>query len=111
MPTIMVIATVPAAARDAIEGTLSPYLLSANKDGVKTFSVPLSADGNEPATHYGTCAAVPEDGMMMAALGMLAGMFPGAAYHTVTPEEYDRQKHWIEWLAGIGLVPVEAAEK
>ena len=108
MPTIMVIATVPAADRDTIEAALSPYLLSANAAGVKTFSVPLSADGNAPATHYGTCAAVPNDGMMIAALGMLAAMFPGASYHTIEPGAYDVQTHWIGWLAGIGLLPVEA---
>jgi hypothetical protein len=111
MPTVMVIATVPAAYRDAIEAALSPYLLSGNADGVMTFGVPLSADGSDPATHYGTCAAVPEDGVMIAALGMLAGMFPGAAYHTVTPAEYDLKKHWLDWLTGIGLVPVVIAEK
>lgn len=108
MATILVIAAVPVASRSAVEAAVAPYLLSPNSVGAFTFSVPLSADGTSPATHYGTCAPCPDDGQMVAALPVLVAAFPGSAYHTVEPAEYDYETHWIGWLAGLGLEPVAA---
>jgi len=113
---VWVIAAVPAASRDVVEAEISRtngagdpvYLLSPNEPGQYTFSVPLSTDGSLPATHYGTCAAVPSDGLMAAALPSLVAAFPGSSYHTVDVGNYDRQRDWIDWLAGLGLEPVTA---
>lgn len=103
MPTLQTIAVVPAASRPAVEAAIAPYLLSATKSGEYTFSVALSADGSFPATHYGTCAPCPDDGLMVAALPGLVAAFPGSSYHTVSESAYSRDTHWTAWLAGLGL--------
>lgn len=41
MAAVYVTAFVPAAARDAAEAAVTPYLTSSNAPGVYTFSVPL----------------------------------------------------------------------
>lgn len=104
MPTVYVIAYVPAAARAAAESLVGPYLTGPGA----VWSVPLSADGSDPPTHYGLCAPVDSGGALAVALPALAAAVPGSAYHTVPPRQYSRQRDWLDWLAARGLMPVRS---
>ena len=75
--------------------------------GEDNFSVPLSADGLEPATHYGCRADVTEGFLAMMAdplpeaVPLLAVMVSSFADNA---QPYD---HWIATLAENGLTRVE----
>ncbi|AWM42525.1 hypothetical protein C1280_35440 [Gemmata obscuriglobus] len=54
-------------------------------------------------TAYGCCAPCgPET---VAALGGLTAAIPGSSAYTVDPAVYDRETHWVAWLAARGLQP------
>lgn len=102
--TDYVIAYVPAAARDAAEAAVAPYLLGPGA----VWTVPLSPSGSAPATHYGLCAPLAGMGALYAALPALAAAFPGGDYHTVSVADYAVGRDWIDWLAARGLAPVNS---
>jgi len=64
---------------------------------------PWIADA-EP-TAYGCCAGgIDSGGAFIAAVPGLVAMVPGARYAAVSPfRSFDRQTHWVDWLAGLGL--------
>lgn len=104
---VYVVARVPAAARDACESLVAPYLASPNDPGVYTFSVPLvplaGADDAEP-TSYGVCSAILDDSGLYQALPALSVAVPGTAYKVVSPfRTFALEADWTGWLAAGGL--------
>lgn len=101
---VYVTAFVPAAAREAAEAMVAPFLTGPGD----CFTVPLvplaGADDAEPAA-YGSCAGgIDSEGAFIAAVPGLVAMVPGAAYQVVSPwRSFSRQDHWVDWLAGHGL--------
>ncbi len=106
---VYVVARVPAAARDACEGLVAPYLVSPNDPGVYTFSVPLvplAGPTNATPTHYGVCSATLDDSGLYQALPALSAAVPGTAYKVVSPfRDFSNAADWVGWLATAGLQP------
>lgn len=104
---VRVVAYVPAAAREACERLVEPYLQSPNDHGVSTFGVALvplaGADDAEP-THYGCSAVFDDDSGIARALQGLQGAVPGSAYTLISPfRTFDFPLHWTGWLAAGSL--------
>lgn len=85
--------------------------------GVSTFTVPLSASGQDPATHYG-CHAWATDQFIAeldaAQAGTLTPLSPGVTavdlqslvsiiVRSVKPVDYDPSAHFAEAVAAMGL--------
>jgi len=81
---------------------------SGDPDGAQPFSVPLSADGSTPATHWGCQVPVKTSVVESNALTALT-QSTGAQTYIVrsgvgTPDEMEHGNFWT-WTAGIGLQP------
>ena len=104
---VYVVARVPAAAREACEALVNPYLASPNEPGVYTFSVPLvplAGAGNAEPTAYGVCSAIMDDSGLYQALPALSAAVPGTAYKVVSPfRTFNLEADWKGWLAAGGL--------
>ena len=96
------LAYVPAASRAAAEAAVAPYLLGPGN----VFTVALSPSGALPATAYGCCAPLSDDGSLAAALPGLKAAIPGSDFHTVPVDSYIRDSDWVAWLAAAGLQPI-----
>lgn len=110
---IVIISAAEQAAANVVAAQIDP------DDGANTFSVPLSADGNEPATHYG-CHTVSDDtmaGAMFDAQPVLtsvkwwrlnpAGEMIDSNTASGTPGVAWR---WADALAALGLQVIEPEE-
>jgi hypothetical protein len=75
--TLRFLGAVPAAARNTANALA--VQLTQNPADALTFSVPLSADGSAPATHYACCAAVTPADWLTITQG-LAPRVPGCRY-------------------------------
>lgn len=78
--------------------------------GDNTFSVALSADGSEPATHWGACGGVSQefvDGVENPS-PETADLVAALIYNFA--ENVDPYTHWVETLAANNLTVVEFAE-
>jgi hypothetical protein len=101
---VYVTAFVPAEYRAAAEQMLAPFLTGAGD----CFTVPLvplvGADDAVP-TAFGSCAGgIDSEGSFIQAVPGLVAMVPGAQYAIASPwRDFDRQEHWVDWLAGLGL--------
>lgn len=101
---VYVTAFVPAESRETAEAMLAPFLTGPGA----CFTVPLVwADGPDDAepVAYGSCAGgLESDSVFVQSVPGLAAMVPGAAYQIVSPfRDFKREKHWADWLAGLGL--------
>ena len=108
MPTrVYVVARVPAAAREACEQLVAPFLQSPNAPGTYTFSValvPLAGADDATPTAYGCCASVLDDSGLYQALPALSAAVPGTAYKVVSPyRTFALAADWTGWLAAGSL--------
>jgi hypothetical protein len=77
--------------------------------GAKSLSVPLSATGQEPATHWGARADVGGEFLAMLADPPLDAMPLLEAMHIDLRDTGDAYGHWQDVLAGLGLQVVTDA--
>lgn len=109
MPTVYVVAYVPAAAKAAAESALAAAAVAVGPG--LNITVPLNATGStaDPVTHYGCCAAVDAAGPTVALLPTLKAA-TGGDYAVVTPwRSFVTATHWHAWLLARGLRVVTPA--
>ena len=90
---------------------LSPVVEQLNPENADMFSVPLSASGTDPATHWGACGVVDRDQVAFDGVTWFRwDIATGSLTEASDPEAIFEIVSWPSVLASLGLAPILTEE-